>query len=234
MHYFIDGYNLLFSLLQDSQNLQSKREALIHDLNTKASAIKLNASIVFDAAFQPGGRSRFHFDALEILYTAEGESADDFILDKIQHSPSPQQETVITSDKPLSRKIRHCSAKTETVEEFLDWLNRSYNNKISKKKEKTLRPLPIPKPKPPPEKNAPLDQLSDHYQQLFEAEYQEIQKKEAKEKELKAASQPMKRPPRQPRQKKDPFQEATTSEERQASELERWLKIFEDRLSDSN
>ena len=55
MHYLIDGYNLLFRLLHDEKDLQSEREAIIYDLNKKISLIHLNASIVFDAAFQVGG-----------------------------------------------------------------------------------------------------------------------------------------------------------------------------------
>ena len=42
MHYFIDGYNLLFRLCMDSEDLQSQREAIIHDLNKKISLIKMD------------------------------------------------------------------------------------------------------------------------------------------------------------------------------------------------
>lgn len=229
MHYLIDGYNLLFSLLQEGKNLQGKREAIIRDLNLKASTIKLNMSIVFDAAYHSGGPSRFHFDALEILYTAQGESADDYILNNIRYSSAPQKELVVTSDKALARKVRHFSGNTETVEHFLDWLNRSYHNKIYKKKEKKTQTLSIPKAEPTDE-NAPLEELSDYYLKLFETEWEEIKQKEKKEKELKASLN-TKRAPRKPRQKKDPFQEPPSPEKRKASEMERWLQIFEDRIN---
>ena len=55
MHYFIDGYNLLFRLLHGSEDLQSEREAIIYELNKKISLIKLDVAIVFDAAYQIGG-----------------------------------------------------------------------------------------------------------------------------------------------------------------------------------
>lgn len=230
MHYLIDGYNLLFSLIQEGKNLQSKREAIIRDLNVKASSTKLNVSIVFDAAYHSGGPSRFHFDALEILYTAEGESADDYIINKIQYSSEPQQETVVTSDKALGRKVRHFSGKTETVEHFLDWLDRSFHNKISKKKVKKTLALSIPQTEIS-SINTPLEELTEHYLKIFESEWKEIQQKEKEEKALKASLSP-KRAPRKPRQKKDPFQEPLTPEKRKASEMERWLTIFVDRLND--
>src|SRR4051794_8621543 len=77
MHYLIDGYNILFRLLHGSDDLQSQRQAFIYDLNKKISLINLDVSIVFDSTFQIGGRSRTHYDALEILYSAEGETADE-------------------------------------------------------------------------------------------------------------------------------------------------------------
>ena len=84
-------------------------------------------------------------------------------------------------------------------------------------------PQAKPKSSIPP-KDAPLEAYQEYYARLFEAEWQEIQKKE------QTAQKPppsLKRPPRQPRQKKDPFQPPPTPEERQASEMERWLKLFE-------
>lgn len=233
MHYFIDGYNLLFRLLHGSEDLQSEREAIIYDLNKKISLIKLDVAIVFDAAFQIGGRSRSHYDSLEILFTGEGESADEYLIDEIQNSPSPRQETVVTSDKKLARQIRNCSGNTESVEDFILWLNRSYKNKLRQmKKGGPLPAAPAPqapqaKPKSSiPPKDAPLEAYQEYYARLFEAEWQEIQKKEQMAKESRTSSKP---PPRKPRKKKDPFQPPLSPEERQASEMERWLKLFEKR-----
>lgn len=233
MHYFIDGYNLLFRLTQDG-DLQTEREAVIRDLNKKISLIKLDASIVFDAAYRLGGRSRSHFDALEILFTAERETADDYILEEIQNSSSPHQETVVTSDKSLARQVRLCSGHTMSIEEFIGWLNRSYKNKLKQsKKEKPSLPKQAPPQKKktlPPPSDAPIEAFADYYSQVFETKWDEIQKKEQLTKE---ASKPSKKqPPRKPRQKKDRFQEPPTPEEREATEMERWFKIFEKRSKD--
>lgn len=242
MHYFIDGYNLLFRLL-NGEDLQSQREAIIHDLNKKIALVKLDVSIVFDAAFQIGERTRTHYQELEILYTAEGETADEYIIDEIKNSPHPQQETVVTSDKKLAWRVRHRSAHTESVEEFILWLNRSYKNKVRQlkkekqkpKQEPTQEALPKPLKKlPPPSlippKDAPLEAYTDYYQQAFESEYQEILKKEKAREEKSVASSPtQKRPPRRPKKQQDPFATPPSPEEKAATEMERWLKIFEKR-----
>jgi predicted RNA-binding protein with PIN domain len=254
MHYFIDGYNMLFRLLHDSDDLQSKRESIIYDLNKKISLVKLNVSVVFDATSQIGGRSRSHYDQIEILFSAEGETADEYILDEIKNTLHPQQETVITSDKKLAWLVRNRSAHTESVEEFMLWLNRAYKNKLRQRKNgkqsslPTLTPLtPASSSTPPPAspsmthsliptKNAPLEAYSDYYRQVFEAEWQDILKEEDKHKQTfySPPSSPPKCPPRQPkpRRPRDPFQSPQTAEEQANTEMERWLKTFEKRLSD--
>lgn len=241
MHYFIDGYNMLFRLLHGSDDLQSQRQAFIYDLNKKISLINLDVSIVFDSTFQIGGRSRTHYDALEILYSAEGETADEYILDELKNSLHPQQETVVTSDKRLAWKARNRSAHTESVEEFILWLNRAYKNKLRQLKKGKQAPLSAASPPSPlpitrsliPAKDASLEAYHDYYTQIFESEWQEIQKKEEMRKQM--ASPHFLSPPKRPRKPKlrpDPFQPPQAPESQEVTEIERWLKAFEKRLSD--
>jgi predicted RNA-binding protein with PIN domain len=235
MHYFIDGYNLLFRLLHGSEDLQSQREAIIHDLNKKISLVKLDVSIVFDSAFQTGDRTRTHYNEIEILFTAEGETADEYIMDEIKNHPRPQQETVVTSDKKLAWRVRNRSAHTESVEEFMLWLNRAYKNKIRPLKKEKHKPAPSPShPKPTPRslipsQDAPLEAYIDYYAQVFESEWREILAKEEMDKQTCSSLPSPKRPPRRPKQRRDPFEMPQTPEEKATTEMERWLKIFEKR-----
>lgn len=241
MHYFIDGYNMLFRLLHGSEDLQSQRESFIHDLNQKVSLLKLEISIVFDSTFQIGDRSRSHYNALEILFSAEGETADEYILDELKNSLHPQQETVVTSDKRLAWRARCRSAHTESVEEFNFWLNRAYKNKIKQiKKDKQAPPRSTKSSsKTPssrsfiPSKDAPLEAYTDYYEQVFESEWKDILKKEESRKHSSFPASPQ-RTPRKPKSPRDPFQPPPTPEEQTANEMERWLKAFEKRLSDPN
>lgn len=240
MHYFIDGYNMLFRLLHGSEDLQSQRESFIYDLNKKISLLKLDVSIVFDSTFQIGGRSRSHYDSVEILYSAEGETADEYILDEIKNTLHPQQETVVTSDKKLAWQVRNRLAHTETVEEFIFWLNRAYKNKLKQVKKSKQPPSPPKLPPPSPSRSlipppdAPLEAYADYYTQVFESEWQEIQKKEQEKKALATPASSSKRPPRKPRHPRDPFQPPLPPEVQEATEMERWLKVFENRLSESD
>jgi predicted RNA-binding protein with PIN domain len=134
MHYYIDGYNLMFRILRAGNDLQTQRQKIIYELNRKAQLLELNITLVFDAQYQMGASTRLHYDCLEILFTDQGITADDYILDQIKQVKNPQLETVITSDKKLAWLVKLRSAKTETVEEFISWLNRRSKNKILRKK----------------------------------------------------------------------------------------------------
>lgn len=231
MHYYIDGYNMLFRNTQSPQDLQAERELLLEDLNKKVTLLNLNVSIVFDATFQSGGRSRSHLDVLEILYTGEGETADEFILDMLSHTSTPHRKVIVTSDKILASHARHFSAKVESIEYFVQWLNRVYENRLKfpKKIKRVLPPLPAKKPSPPivveqlPQKE--FERESDYYQRVFETEYREISEKEDRE---KAAKKSVKNT-RQPKIRKDPFNEPQKISDA-ATETERWQKAFEKRL----
>lgn len=242
MHYYIDGYNLLFRLLHSSgSNLQRQRETIIDDLNKKVALVKIDVSIVFDATSQVGEGTRSHYDQLEILYTAEGETADEYIIDEIKNHSNPQQETIVTSDKKLAWLVRNRSAHTETVEEFMLWLNRSYKNKLKLiKKEKIEPPTPafqFPTKQTSPLallKDAPIEDYADYYAKIFESEWEaiQVQEEEQRKQELACTVNSQKHRPRRPKKNKDPFEVPMSQEEKAATETERWLKIFEHKLRD--
>lgn len=240
MHYYIDGYNMLFRLVHAGDNLQSQREAIIHDLNQKIELVRINVSIVFDAAFQPGGyRTRSHFNRLEILYTDEGELADDFIIDELKTISNPRQETVVTSDKKLAWRARSYSAHTESVESFIAWLNKSYKNKLRliKTGESPLPLKPALKPPTPvvqpvipskiihPTDEASIEQCTSYYEQVFEKRFQELLKEEPISKRKK---EKLSHPPKKEKKKKHKVEQPLV--EGASNEMERWLKAFEHRI----
>jgi predicted RNA-binding protein with PIN domain len=230
MHYFIDGYNMLFRLLHVKSNLQHQREQIIQDLNQKIALVKLDISIVFDATFQVGERSRSHYNHVEILFTAEGETADDYILEAIKHSANPRQETVVTSDKTLAWLARQLSSFTETVEEFIQKLNRLYKNKLEQLKttEQSLHPT-APSSKPISTSLKPLVSLSKanldawqhYYEQIFEMRYKEgVIEKKKNQKQIEKTHEKL---------KKKYSNKPTKSIESTENESKRWLKAFEER-----
>jgi uncharacterized protein len=129
MHYYVDGYNLLFHLKETDLQLKASREELIDDLCEKLSLVKIQVSIVFDASYQEGINSRGHKENLEIQYTDEGETADEFIIAELKVHLRKEQ-TVVTSDKKLAWLARCQGAKTTSVQQFIQWLNKAYDNKL--------------------------------------------------------------------------------------------------------
>ena len=229
MHYYIDGYNLLFRLMDTRKNFKLLREKFIEEINHKASLLKMQLSIVFDAHFQSGEGSRSHYDALEILYTPFGETADDYLLSQMKRAKFPHQITIVTSDKKLALRLRHKGALTQSVEEFMDLLNRMYKNKMtpSKSPSRPLKKIHSTDILPAsnlidPTPQTPLQECLDFYAKIFEENYQK--QVEAEKPPPKETS---KRKPKTP--KKSPWPEDQNTPEDEAFGMDRWLKIFEKR-----
>jgi predicted RNA-binding protein with PIN domain len=211
MHYYIDGYNLMFRILRAGDDLQAQRQRIIHDLNEKVQKLGLNVTIVFDAHYQYGESSRSHYNALEIMFTAQGETADEFILNELKASLNPREETVVTSDKELAWSARRRAAKTETVEQFMDWLTKRYRNKQSQIMPREEKPQTLPKKAPKSFRAQPIspEEYFNYYLNTFESHFFELMKEE---------------------QTETPKKKKKAQEPKTLSDMERWQREFEKRL----
>lgn len=230
MHYYIDGYNLLFRFSNHKNDFTSMREEMIRDLDLQATSLQLKITIVFDAQYQLGEFCRTHFRSIEILYTAFGELADELILSEIRTKTAPHRITVVTSDKKLAWFARRCDAKTESVEHFRAWINRRYHNKVRReievKQAKKVIPqkkeaaVPLSPQKPlKPLKSASVEECHHYYQEQFE----ERLKVEEVVQEVKRTKRTIAKGSKKPKQQKH----KVDVESDPVSEMERWLKLFE-------
>jgi predicted RNA-binding protein with PIN domain len=138
MHYIVDGYNLLFYLFgSSSSDFQAQRQSLIQSMNTKIEYLGLNVTLVFDSHLSPGEGSRSHYHHLEVLFTPEGVTADDFIISNLKLSRDASKKVLITNDKELAQRARHLLASTQNIDYFLNWLDKRYSN-IKRGKSKPL------------------------------------------------------------------------------------------------
>lgn len=230
MHYYIDGYNILFRVLRAGSDLKKQRELFITDLNEKIKILNLDVTIVFDAHYTLAEGTRSIFESLEICFTSSGESADEYILKKIKSCARPRQETVVTSDNRLAWAARHHLAKTESVSTFLTWLNNRYENKLSKSgnEENRIQQVSLPKLQiisevhaeevevsPQPGKSA-IDSF-DYYLYQFEKEFRESIAKEPPKKAT---------PKKQKSHKKDAIPEVKRTQE---PDMQRWQRLFEEK-----
>ena len=133
MRYLIDGYNLLFRLVDPGDSFQSYRDSLIKILQKQAVAKRVNLTLVFDAHYAPDDECRTHQGRLEIVYTDPGETADNYILNHLKKGT-----VVVTSDKQLAKHVVHGGCETLSVVEFISWMKHKIgpshrSHKMSKK-----------------------------------------------------------------------------------------------------
>jgi len=136
MYYIIDGYNLMFRVLRAGDDLSEQRHQFIDQISEKIELLQLDATIVFDAQFQPENAEITHVKGLAILFTNHGQIADDLICQLVKRNENPRNCTVVTSDNRLAWRTRIHGAKTESVEEFFGWLNKRYQNRIKRSQPK--------------------------------------------------------------------------------------------------
>lgn len=156
MLYYVDGYNLIFRTLSAGESLRHRRETLIADIHPKIELLKLETVLVFDSQYQNSEATRHHFKDLEIYYTDEGETADDYIVKAVKRHPNRKEVTVVTSDLRLAWRVRREHALTMSAEDYLQWLQRRYRNKVEQVRLELSKEIvtKIPLPKLLPEPNA--------------------------------------------------------------------------------
>lgn len=168
IHYFIDGYNLLFRLDHSSEDFTKSRTKLIENLNSQVELLRLNVTVIFDAHSRIDEESKTRYKHLNLIFTAQNETADDFILRTLDSSSEIIK--VVSSDKRLTRQAKERGAQVETVEEFLAFTKKSLQKKIKPKKitstPKQVQELPVKTSKTPIRVNYESD--FEYYLRVFE------------------------------------------------------------------
>lgn len=119
--YLIDGYNFLFRIKNKGfSSLEKNRKDLLALLDENLFSLQLPVSIIFDGCDPVRAYAqRTHFNSLEVIYTSDQQSADEYLIEMLQQAKHPMHHTVITSDRELARACRLLGAKTLSVEAFL-------------------------------------------------------------------------------------------------------------------
>lgn len=226
MHYIIDGYNLLFRMLTEGVDLQEKRQNFIKNLNKKVQLTNIHVTIVFDSNERTFESLVSHYKALAIQFTSKGVTADDWIIDRIKRSTKPENKTVVTSDKSLSRSVKSYHGKTETVEQFVSELNQRYKNKVlSLQKQAVEKPEILLKSKLIPLKKTKTSKTCDKRTISLESNFENYLKtfEDTFEKEY----QPKKVSKKIEKEKKHLFPKEKKEDNSHKDPNERWLEIFE-------
>ena len=146
MQYLIDGYNLLFRLLHKGQEVRQARESMIVELSQKAALSDLDITLVSTLSIKKELRQSRKEGAIRVVYTNEGETADEWIIRECKKATGNTEDRVVTSDKRLAVHIRVKGIQTVTCEEFIAYLNKRCKAYFlgHKKRAEPTAPLPPP------------------------------------------------------------------------------------------
>lgn len=228
MHYYVDGYNLLFSIVEVQEELRKQRDEVFGKLIHILEELQLDVTIVFDAAHQPGEVAWTRTRGVRVVYTGEGETADSYIVSALRKEPKGRRQTVVTSDKRLAWEIRQDStAATVDVVPFVHWVQSRYRN-LHRRRNKiidrtldvaTTTRVPPPKRETEPAQANTPEECFDYYHRVFSQTAEALPEDSAPQKQAEASASAKKRKKRQP-----------TNEPSNMSDEARWLHLFTEKL----
>ncbi|GEM_PF-1449469 len=121
----VDGYNVLQSWPQFSQQLDHQfdlaRGRLIRMIANFAEYQGHRVIAVFDAPQRNLTKAmRKKQEGIEVVYTKQNQTADDYIVEWIKRYKGGEHIEVITSDGALGNAVRRLGASVQTTFEFSD------------------------------------------------------------------------------------------------------------------
>ena len=121
----VDGYNVLQNWPQFAHELTGRfdlaRDRLIRMIANFAAYQGHRVIVVFDAQKRNLRQvARKKQDGIEIVYTKQKQTADDYIIEWIQRYKGDEHIEVITSDVALSTIVQRLGASVRTTFEFND------------------------------------------------------------------------------------------------------------------
>ena len=121
----IDGYNLIFSLIESNESLQLMRQKIICYLQKKFATKKFSGILVFDGTHMRDEESGLSYKSpLVIAYAPKGYSADKYIIEQIEIAENPKEVTVVTNDKGLILHAKSAGAKVMANNTLIQQLNK--------------------------------------------------------------------------------------------------------------
>lgn len=130
MRYLIDGYNLLFFQDESKSSLRSQRQNVVQLLQKEFSHLGLEGIVIFDGSHQADEQSGLSYKSpLVIAYSPKGQTADQYILEKLESAKIPSDITVVTNDKSLASQARALGAHSSTLKMFYSQLERKHKKK---------------------------------------------------------------------------------------------------------
>ena len=119
MHFLIDAYNLIFTAPVEAPTIEQRREKVIRLIGDYFNDRSLDATLVFDGKVsQDLPLNSYHIQGIKIVFSFDGETADDEIINIVSCSDKPKQITVVTSDAELKKRASLRGCHTMWINEF--------------------------------------------------------------------------------------------------------------------
>ncbi len=123
MKIIIDGYNLMYRLGVEG-SLERKREKMLEIL---AEFLAINPNemlVVFDGRNNPSTQRGMDVKSgIKLYYSAQGEIADDYIIEMIKkRKGKAKNHLIVSSDRKITDFAKEHFMKTMTSDEFVDYL----------------------------------------------------------------------------------------------------------------
>ena len=123
----VDGYNVIKNTpellaMEQRQSLASAREALVRQLNAKYRHTPHQVVVVFDG--QQARETQERIQCIRLIYTRQGETADEVIVRLAREAADRQQTTVVVSnDAQVRSNVTAVGGQTASSKELADHLN---------------------------------------------------------------------------------------------------------------
>lgn len=154
----IDGYSLIHRDPETKRivadNLRRAREVLIEKISRTATAMADHVTVVFDGQ-QTGGSSPGGIQAIEIVYSSSGQTADTVIERLVHQASNPSAWLIVTNDRRERETVLATGAQTMSCAVFLEeCVNITRHQQQSMRRQSLKQPGPklgdyFPKDSPP-------------------------------------------------------------------------------------
>jgi len=127
----IDGFNLLFnsrqypSKLNDGKRIIDHIKSMLQEFQSFPYKIKKRLVFVFDGSdIACGNPKQQSFLGFKVIFSAQGKSADQKIIDMVRKSNNPKSILVVTNDNAIISHVCRYGAKTNKLHEFSNWVDK--------------------------------------------------------------------------------------------------------------
>lgn len=122
MKVIIDGYNLMYRM-EVTGTLEQKREKMLEALAEFLTVNPSDMIVVFDGKNNPStqrGKEVKH--GIKIFYSAQGETADDYIMEMIEkRTGKAKLHLIVSSDREITNFATKHFMKIMTSDQFMEY-----------------------------------------------------------------------------------------------------------------